>query len=164
MPIDFDALRGDGLPEPPEDGEHTALLTRAVVVETQNGERLVTEWTAIGEGHVAWESWNRFDTTGMSFTRDLLIGLGINLKSVNDLDILGMELDKVVNYQWRVSTSSSMGNRGDRVFVNTYVTGKAGPVEPDVPIDTDDLPDVSNPPPATAPAAAGAKFGDKAPF
>ena len=160
MPIDFDALRGDGLPETPDDGEHIALLMRAVVVDTQNGERLVTEWKAVGEENVAWDSWNRFDTSGMSFTRDLLIGLGINLKSLNDIDQLGAELDQCVNYKWRVSTSSSMGNRGDRVFVNTYVTGKAGPVEPDVPIDTDGLPDVSNPPPTTA----GAQFGTKAPF
>lgn len=158
MPIDYAALQGDGAGTP-DDGDHIALLERAVIVDTQNGERLVTEWRAPTD-KAAWQSWNRFDVSGMSWTRDLLIGLGVDLKVVTDDDAMSDALNRVVNRYWRVHTTSQTGSQGDRVFVTTYVNGPAGPVEPDVPIDTRDLPE----PTAPAPAAPGAQFGDKAPF
>lgn len=158
MPIDFDALWGSGDVQTPDDGEHIALLERAALVDTKKGEQLVTEWRAPTE-KAAWQSWNRFDTSGMSYTRDLLLALGVSPRSAMDDDALASELDRCVNQWWRVTTTSQMGSQGDRVFVTTYVNGKAGPVEPDVPIDTEGLPE-----PTVAASEPGAQFGAAAPF
>lgn len=149
MPIDFDVLRGTGAPATPDDGDHVAWLERAAIVETQNGERLVTEWRDTADKSVQWTSWNRFDTTGMSYTRDLLLGLGVDLSTVNDTVDLSDGLIAKVGLTWRVTTKSQMGSQGDRVFVTTYVNGRDTPVEPDVPIDTRGLAE-----PAAAPAPA----------
>lgn len=159
MPVDYDALRGDGSVNTPDDGEHIALLERAALVETGKGDNVVTEWKAPSE-KASWQSWNRFDPSGMPYTRDLLVALGVNLSTLTDDDGLQAELDKCVNRYWRVNTTSRMGNQGDRVFITTYVNGPTGPPQPDVPIDSEGLPDA---PPLPVPAA-GSQFGDKSPF
>jgi hypothetical protein len=152
MPIDYGALRGEvGTPDIPDDGDHIAYLDRAALVDTANGERLVTEWRDVFKPLIQWTSWNRFDSTGMSYTRDLLAGLGVDLSTVTEDDELIRELSVAQGGAYRVRTTSQMGSRGDRVFISTYVDGTAKgndlqpelPMEGDVPIDTSGLPEPS---------------------
>ena len=178
MPIDFDALRGEGgEPELPEDGDHVAVLERAAIVDTRNGERLVTEWRDAVVGQITWQSWNRFDTTGMSYTRELMIGLGVDLSAVTDTDALEQGLYERVNGMYSVRTTSQMGSGGDRIFITTYVNGAVNGAQQtlatDVPIDTEGLPPVRPAPPrapaqtaapAAAPAAQPGWKDDKPPF
>ncbi len=154
-PINYDALRTgvDTAVQVPEDGKHQAQLTRGKLVDTKNGERLVTEWFDPAR-EISWDSWNRFDATGLSFTRDLLTGLGIDLNSIMNDDALADALEAAENRVYDVKTQSSQGSGGDRWFTNTYVDGAALGVQTvvtddqlsrteDVPIDTDGLPDVT---------------------
>jgi hypothetical protein len=145
MPIDFAALRGEiTTSQVPVDGKHQARLDRAALVDTQKGERLVTEWS---ENGVAWTSWNRFDTTGLLFTRDLLTGLGVDIAKVTDDGALTAGLDAVTGHTFEVRTHSNRGMQGDRWFTTTYVDGYALGVqeEMDVPIDTAGLPEPKQP-------------------
>lgn len=138
--IDYGALRGDGgEPELPEDGDRVAVLDRAALVDTANGERLVTEWRDLHKSNIQWQSWNRFDTTGMSYTRDLLRGLGVNISTVTDDDDLNRELFDVTGLTFKVHTTSQMGSRGDRVFVSTYADGRAVGTDLQMPLVTDEL-------------------------
>ena len=146
MPIDFDQLRGDNTTvDHPNDGAHQARLHRAVLRDTRNGECLVTEW-ADETQNVQWESWNRFDTNGLAWTRELLLGLKIDLATITDTNELEFALAQRVGQLWDVTTKSNQGSQGDRWFVNTYVNGKSVGVQEtlngdaDVPIDSGGLP------------------------
>jgi hypothetical protein len=147
-PINYEALRtGASTVQVPADGTHQATLDRAALVSTDKGERLVTEWTDI-DGTVGWTSWNRFDTTGMSYTRELLQGLGIDLNTVTDDTALTDALDQASHHVYQVRTSSQKGSQGDRWFTSTYVDGQSQGVQEslngdvDLPIDTAGLPEV----------------------
>jgi hypothetical protein len=144
-PINYAALSGrPAVADHPPDGARQARLDRAALVDTQNGERLVTEWSdATGNG-LAWTSWNRFDTTGLPYTRDLLTGLEIDVAKLTDDDVLTAGLNAVTGRTYEVHTSSQQGSQGDRWFTSTYVDGHALGVqeELDAPIDTEGLPDV----------------------
>jgi hypothetical protein len=163
VPINYKQLRGESAPAIPKDGDHQATLDRAKIVDTQNGERLVTEWTT-ADGNVDWVSWNRFDTSGIEYTRELLLGLGVDLSAIIDDDSLRDQLEGAEGYVYNVRTKSQKGSQGDRWFTSTYATGRADGVQTsmpvtngahaDVPIDTDGL----------AQSSLDTKFGDKAPF
>jgi hypothetical protein len=172
MPIDYNHLNsGSSEVEPPSDGSHTAMLERASLVDTRSGEQVVTEWRDAQRDTVWWQSWNRFDTNGFQYTRELLIGLGVplgkassdGLPLVMDDDGLTRALEIAVGGMFDVRTQSRQGD--GRVFVNTYVNGLtrgglqlglSASAELDVPFDTDGLPDVSKPPPVKQPVAAQA--------
>lgn len=170
--IDYAQLRGEGgEPELPEDGPSVATLDRAAVVSTQNGERLVTEWRNLFRSNIQWQSWNRFDATGMAYTRDLLKGLGVNLATVTDDSALERELSVAVGGNYKVRTTSQMGSKGDRVFVSTYADGLATGNELQSSIFDELQPDTSGLPtpgaqaaPITAPAAAAAWEDPNPPF
>lgn len=153
MSINYDQLNtGEAKTEPPADGEHVAILERASLVDTRSGQQVVSEWRDAKSDSVAWQSWNRFDGAGFTYTRDLLLGLGVplgkagsdGLPLIMDDDALKREIDVAVGGMFNVKTQSRQGD--GRVFVNTYVDGLARGVqlgmEPDVPIDTDGLPPV----------------------
>ena len=170
MTIDFDKLRGDksAADEIPADGDHIARLERAVVVDTKRGEQIVTEWS--NQANVMWTSWNRFDSSGMPYTQDLLDGLGIDRRKVTE-DSLSDELARCEGGTYQVSTEANEGSQGGRWFINTYVrqplrAGQTPPppdaqvVPPDVPVDTAGLPTAG----AAAQTTASDLFGDDAPF
>jgi hypothetical protein len=141
MPINYEALRnGSATAEVPADGNHQARLERAALVDTARGERLVTEWATINPLQ-QWTSWNRFDTAGLAFTRDLLTGLGI-LDDVTSDTALANALERVTGQTFEVRTQSNKGAQGDRWFTHTYVDGPALGVQEtmDAPFDTTDLP------------------------
>ena len=99
--------------------------------DTRNGECLVTEW-ADETQNVQWESWNRFDTNGLGWTRELLLGLEIDLATITDTNELEFALAQRVGQLWDVTTKSNQGSQGDRWFVNTYVESqrrRAGNIE-----------------------------------
>jgi hypothetical protein len=144
-PINYAALSGQATAaDHPPDGHRQARLDRAALVDTQNGERLVTEWSDATNGGLAWTSWNRFDTSGLQYTRELLAGLGIDTARLTDDDVLIASLNAVTGRTYDVRTASQQGSQGDRWFTSTYVDGHALGVqeELDAPIDTRDLPDV----------------------
>ena len=144
MPINYEALRTGSLNvENPDDGQHTARLERAALVSTSNGERLVTEWIDM-QGPAQWTSWNRFDEMGLSYTNELLDGLGVDRTILTDDDSFTAELDRVTGTVYDIRTASQLGSRGDgRVFVTTYVNGRNEGVQEaldvDVPVDRSDL-------------------------
>lgn len=149
MPIDYNALQsGQATIEAPTDGEHIAHLERAAIVSTNNGERLVTEWAGANE-NVQWTSWNRFDETGLSYTVELLDGLGVDRAAISNDDSFVDALDACVQNIYDVTTKSQMGSKGDRVFTTTYVKGRATSyqeaLEVDAPADTSDLPRAGSP-------------------
>ena len=156
-PIDYEALRGEGgEPEIPEDINRVARLDRAALVDTNNGERLVTEWRDYYKPLIQWQSWNRFDTTGMSYTRDLLKAIGVDMSTLTDDVALSSELSVASGGVFKVHTSSQLGNRGDRVFVTTYVDGKATGTDLQMPLVTDELGTDTRGLPPVAPPAPGA--------
>jgi hypothetical protein len=160
MPIDFDALRGDSADAGvPADGVHTARLERVVLRETANGERLITDWSS--EECSLWTSWNRFDPQGMSYTQDLLDGLGIDRKQMTTEDGLSDALATKEGGTYQVRTSSQKGSQGDRWFTSTYIeqaiAGRQETLD-ELAADTRGLPERD-----AAPAAAGDIFGDDAP-
>lgn len=134
MSIDYEALRGTAA-GPPDNGSYDARLERAALVETRNGEQLVTEWTC-PEG--AWTSWNRFDATGLPFAQELLDGLAVDRTKLTDDYALESELYRVTGQTYRVVVSNSKGSQGDRVFTNTKVIGPAAQTT-DVPGDLQGL-------------------------
>jgi hypothetical protein len=158
--IDFDALKGASTRGVPEDGLHIARLERISFYEGDKGTQLITEWS--NEANVTWTSWNRFDETGLSFTQELLDGLGVDRSKWNP-DEFQDEVEKAVGGTYQVRTDSRRGRQGDKWFTNTYIeqaiagrqermaTGSgAAPrqPEPDVPIDTQGLPERGNAPDA----------------
>lgn len=156
MPIDYQALQsGQVNVEIPGDGEHVARLERAALVSTNNGERLVTDWSGANE-NIQWTSWNRFDEMGLSYTVELLDGLGVDRSAVQTDDGFTDALDAVTGNLYDVRTSSQKGKQGDRWFTTTYVTGRATGIqdalEVDMPADTTGL--------GPSPDSAAAKVSD----
>ena len=147
MPINFDALRtGAGMAQVPADGHHQATLDRAKVYEGDKGTSLITEWMT-ADGSAAWTSWNRFDQTGMEYTRDLLLGLGVNFDAINsEQELEDFLANHSVGHMFDVKTQSRQGSQGDKWFTNTYVDGKTLGVQEqiDVPADTTGLPEASS--------------------
>jgi hypothetical protein len=164
MPIDYQALKTGSMASVlPDDGEHAGRLERAQLVHTQNGPRLVTEWSQ-ANGTAQWTSWNRFDESGLSYTIELLDGLGVDRAAVNNDEQLDAELERAVDQVFDVRTSSQAGSRGDgRVFVSTYVTGRNQGIQDALdgvlPVDTSDLP-----PPVSAGSKVHEDDDDKIPF
>jgi hypothetical protein len=162
MTIDFDKLRGETAAEEiPADGTHTARLERCVIVTSNRtgDELLVTEWS--DEQNVMWTSFNRFDSSGMSFTQELLDGLGVDRSKLTD-ENLGDELAQAEGGTYQVRTTSTKGSQGDRWFINTYVdqviAGRQKTLDEDIPADTTGLPERD-----AAPAGADL-FGDEPAF
>ena len=126
MPINFAELKGETVL--PDDGDHVAWLDRAALVTTGSGdERLVTEWHDAQDPNTVWTSWNGFAGQGMGFTRDFLVGLGVDLSAVNDTDELDNALQRTVGHPYNVRIQGRQVN--DRVFINTYVTSRAQSVQ-----------------------------------
>ena len=145
-PIDFGKLGGSTpIEEAPADGDHRARLERAVIVDTKNGERLVTEWC--DSENSMWTSWNRFDDSGMSFTQELLDGLGIDRSKLTE-ETLPDELARKEGATYNVRTESRQGSQGDRWFTSTYINStvlppqlnRREPPPSDAPADTRGLP------------------------
>lgn len=159
-PVDYDALAGNAGSGVPADGTHTARLERAALLETDNGSRLITEWSANGTW---WESWNRFDGRGMSFTQDLLDGLGVDRSKVTNDDEMGDELSHAEGDTYRVRTESKRGSQGDRWFTSTYIEARVegGTPPPPRPEPESDAPaDTAGLPAPGASAPANDLFGD----
>ena len=171
MPINFDQLNtGETDVKLPSDGARVAFLDRAALVDTRSGEQVVTEWRDAKDYTVQWVSWNRFEGAGFPYTRDLLLGLGVPLGKnapdgtplIMDDDGLKREIDMAVGGMFNIRTQSRQGD--GRVFVNTYVDGlttggvqldinsnaaalnASATIPPDVPIDTEGLPEPSSGP------------------
>ena len=160
MAIDYEALRGDSAGGVvPDDGTHTARLERAVLRDTANGERLITDWSS--EECSLWTSWNRFDPQGLPYTQQLLDGLGIDRKKITADDELSEALERVEGATFQVRTESRQGSQGDRWFTSTYIEQViAGRQEQlsDIPADTAGLPE------RDAAPDSGDLFGDDTPF
>jgi hypothetical protein len=157
VPIDFEALRGEKeLSGVPDDGIHTARLERAVLKETDKGDRVITEWSSDRCPH--WASWNRFDEQGLPYTQQLLDGLGIDRKVMTSDDELSQALEKIEGGTYQVRTESRKGSQGDRWFTSTYIeqaiAGRQETLD-ELAADTRGLPERD-----AAPAAAGDIFGD----
>jgi hypothetical protein len=197
VPINYDQLNtGEADVQTPDDGAHVAILDRASLVDTRSGEQVVTEWRDAKDYTVQWQSWNRFEGAGFPYTRDLLVGLGVPLGKnapdgtplIMDDDGLRREIAIAQGGMFNVRTVSRQGD--GRVFVNTYVDGltmggvqldissnvealnQSARIEPDVPIDTDGLPEPSSGPvpvasaqrpPTPAPGRGGAQRAAQSP-
>jgi hypothetical protein len=135
MSINYELLRGNSAPSVPTDGKHHARLERAKLVGTQNGERLVTEWST-GQ-NTMWTSWNRFDATGIEYTRELLIGLGADLAAIDDDEQLEDALVDATGSSYEVTTRL-WGQHMDQVNT-TVVNGVQPELGSDMPTDTRDL-------------------------
>jgi hypothetical protein len=147
MSIDYAALasRSGGVPE---DGLHTARLDRAHLHNSDKGSQLITEWQEVGvDVPCFWTSWNRFDSSGLTFTQDFLDGLGVDRSTITDDDEFTDALIAVEHRVYEVTTKSNRGRDGDRWFTSTYVEGPgdtprdapAQQVLTDVPIDASDM-------------------------
>ena len=124
----------------PDDGPHTALLEKAKLYEDDKGPAVITEWSADG---LWWESWNRFAGKGLSFTLELLDGLGADRSKIADRaddDYTNEVLTGLQGITYLVTTKSREWE--GRWYVNTYVDGPAVPTQTDLPIDTEGLPAV----------------------
>lgn len=137
MPVDYEALRSGASTGVPEDGAHTARLERARLYEGEKGSQLITEWSESG---LWWTSWNRFDGQGMPFTQALLDGLGVDRSTLTDDDAFEDALAQAQGALYLVTTSAKQGNQGDRWFINTYVDGKAVPVQSELGEVVEELP------------------------
>jgi hypothetical protein len=149
MPINFAALRGEvSLTNVPDDGNHQARLEGMRLVDTQNGERLVSDWSDAQDEFLTWTTWNRFDATGMADTRELLMALGIDTSTLADGDALEEALVPVIGHVYNVHTQSNKGSRGDMWFTTTKVDGRAQHVQTAMSVDYGEMPH-PDPPPAT---------------
>lgn len=121
MGIDYEALSG-ATGGPPPNGEWDAYLDRAALVDTRNGEMLVTEWKTRGETFYAWSTWFGFEGQRLAFTQEFLDGLGIDRASITDDEGLTQALEDRVGLLYRVSTEA-WGSGGG---INVEVIGPAG--------------------------------------
>ena len=78
-----------------------------------------------------WDSWNRFDSSGMRYTQDLLDALGIDRFQVTDDDQMSEALHAACEHNdYQVRTESKRGSRqGDRWFTSTYVEARPAPAK-----------------------------------
>lgn len=144
--INYAELRGEDRGAP-ADGNYDAWLARA---RLQMGESdfVVTEWQV---DNLYWESLNGFEGRRMTYTQELLDGLGIDrAKIMSDAD-LSNALDDASEQVYRVRVEQN-GR-----FINTYVLGR---VESDAPIDAGDLPKAS----ASAAPSPAEEDDDEIPF
>lgn len=118
MGIDFEALRGEVGGDPP-DGVYNATLQRAKLVDTRNGEMLVTEWQVDDPGPYYWTAWHGFEPNRMSWTQEYLDGLGVDRGKLTDEDELTDALNAVLGERFELRTEVKSG------FLNTYVEGPA---------------------------------------
>lgn len=109
---DYDALRGETGGLPP-DGLHDAWLDRAALVDTRNGEMLVTEWRSTGDPLYMWSTWFGFEGQRLSFTLDFLDSLGIDRSGLADVNGKRLEdaLDDRLGTVYAVRTAQ-WGNGG----------------------------------------------------
>jgi hypothetical protein len=147
--INYGALRGESETAPPA-GMYDAFLVRARL-QTGRADFIVTEWQA---DRFYWETLYGFTTSRMQFTQDALDGLKVDRSTLTSDDDLEAQLADAAGHVYRVRVERN------GIFVNTYIEGSAHAVEPDVPVDASDLPDVVArtlaPPPMTQPALTGA--------
>jgi hypothetical protein len=141
--IDYNALGSGGGGEPP-DGVYRATLIRAKLVETANGWRMVTEWQVGGLTPYYWATWFGFEGPRMAFTQEFLDGLGIDRAQITDDVAFEAALDDACGRDYTVRTSAWSG--GINVYPEAAVENPQTSLD-DVPIDTDGLPEVSQPTP-----------------
>jgi hypothetical protein len=140
-PIDYARLRGEGHEvELPDDIHRVARLERIALVDTANGERLVSEWHDEFKPYIQWQSWNGFDGQQFTYAKDFLMSLGVDMSALTDDAALRSQLFDITGQAFRVHTSSTVG-KGDppRVFINTYVDGVATGTDLQMPLLDDDL-------------------------
>jgi hypothetical protein len=148
--INYGALRGEVETAPPA-GMYDAYLIRARL-QTGRQDFVVTEWQA---DRFYWETLYGFTASRMQFTQDALDGLKVDRSKLTSDDDLEAQLADASGHVYRVRVERN------GAFVNTYIEGGTSP-EPDVPVDTSGLPEVSaSPPPSPPPqpALAGAGTG-----
>jgi hypothetical protein len=123
MGIDWEALRGAAADTPPN-GVHRAYLDRASVVDTSNGEKLVTEWKTSGaDGPLyAWTTWFGLAGQALGFTQTFLDSIGVDRSQITDYASFDIALDRAVGIEYEVETKR-WGDRGDGV--NVTVLGGA---------------------------------------
>jgi hypothetical protein len=157
MSDDFDAFKSDDTGDPP-DGEHTAWLERTSVFQSRAGAWWIRTCWRTTDRAFYWEVLNGVEGNRKPFTKELLAGIGVDLVALRSWDELGDELAQFEDRTYTVGVA----HKGE--FLNTTVVGVAGDAPPpDVPVDTQGLPE-----PEPAAAAAGSRaadlFGDDVPF
>jgi hypothetical protein len=138
-PIDYNLLRPDAEQSAdPPDGVHDAILQRAAIASTRNGEAIVTEWTA--DPHYWWTAWYGFDPGRIKFTNEWLDAVGLDrgaIATAKSDDAFQAMLDGISGDRFRLKIERSKSG-----FLNTYVLASLSSrqqslmdTEPDVPID-----------------------------
>jgi hypothetical protein len=129
----------------PDEGIYQARIERCKIVTTKNGaEMMVTEFTT-EYGH-EWSAWHGFTSRQKDFAKDFVLGLGIDLDAMESDEELADALADCEGKTFEVRVSINESSDGSRKYVNTYIEATPEAVDrafgPDVPIDTEGLPDV----------------------
>ena len=108
---------GAGSGGTPPDGLHTARLVRCV--QQPDYDKVITEWQDT-EGHY-WDSWNGWDGQQLSFTLDLLRGLGMDITAIASDDEFSTAAEMIIDRTYHVRTESRQYN--GKTYINTYYEG-----------------------------------------
>lgn len=149
---DYEALRGETGGLPP-DGVHDAYLDGARLVDTRNGEMLVTDWRTVSDPLYCWSTWFGFEGQRLRFTQDFLDDLGVDRAHITDDDALNGALYARIGLVYTVRTSRWGSNGGGGV--NVEVEGQGASTESQQ--ETLDLP---HDPVEAEPVSAGADDDD----
>jgi hypothetical protein len=138
MPLDLNRFKNaDGAAEPP-DGEYSAALREAHILDTKRGTQLKLTFET---GEFWWQSWEPVDQDprdaahARSNVEQLLAASGKTLNGITTEGDLANALAACEGRDYQVVTESRQGT--GRVFVTSTVLG---PVAPELPIDTRGLP------------------------
>lgn len=165
MSIDYDQLSPD-TPDPtePPAGIHDALLQRASLVDTSNGQSIVTEWTA---ERWWWTAWFGFEPNRLRWTIEFLDAVGLDRRAIanaRDDTVFQQMLDGIVGDTFRVQIERK--GKYTNTYVLTPLTSRQQQLEEtDVPIDVGGLPEpvaaAREPQTAAVGAAASAPVDDE---
>lgn len=117
---------GGGEGGEPPDGNHTAQLVHAVILDTKNGTRIKLEWQSEDMAFY-WDSWHGVEGAPARFTRGLLTKLGLDLTTVASEEQLADELAALENTTYVVNV------KRNGTFLNTSVVDR-GPVQTELPV------------------------------
>jgi hypothetical protein len=140
MSPNYESLRGETGGMPP-DGVHDAYLDRAALVDTRNGEALVTEWRTVSDPLYMWATWFRFEGQGLRFTLDFLDAIGIDRSGLADVSGSRLEdaLDARIGLVFAVRTKR-WGTDGGGVNVDVIESGNGSDPAADPAQESLDLP------------------------
>jgi hypothetical protein len=141
----------------PPDGIHVARLDRMVL--NTDFDKVITEWVSEYEPRYWWTSWNGFEGQQLSYTLDLLKGLGMDMSTVSSDDEFERAGERVIGKVFTVRTDSRQYQ--GKTYVNTYVES---PQQMDLPVDASDLPEPVPVAVSADPAPAQPAEDDDIPF